>query len=604
MGEIERITGSVVIASGIPDIEIGEVVEVGEEGLIGEVIRTGEKYFSVQVYESTSGVKPGEKVVATGRRLVAELGPGLISSILDGVGRPEDLIMKLKGPFITRGVKVNMIPRERKWRFTPKVKRGERVEPGDVIGEVRESSMVTHRIMIPHGVMGTLSDVGEGEFTVEEPIATVKTDSGEEVEVNMLQEWPVRIPRPFRSRLPLEAPLITGQRVLDTFFPVAKGGAAAVAGGFGTGKTITLHQLAKWCDAQIIVYIGCGERGNEMCELLTEFPELRDPRTGLPLMDRTILIANVSNMPVSAREASIYMGVTLAEYYRDMGYDALVVADSTSRWAEALREISGRLEEMPSERGYPAYLPDRIAEFYERAGRIVALGRPDRTGSITIVGAVSPPGGDFNEPVTIHTLRFTGVFWALDKELAFRRHFPAVSWLRSYSLYARELSSGWAKTFSHYAKELGEWWCRLAEEFPRYRERALDLLSKAAEIESIASIIGESALPDDQRLIMLEAEILREGFLVQNAFDEVDSFCPPDKQVCLLRLILEFYDKASKLIASGIPIERVMELPVVSRMMRVKEDRRGIEAIAELEREVDRELRELAKSYGLRLEVS
>ncbi|MCP8313169.1 MAG: V-type ATP synthase subunit A, partial [archaeon] len=439
-GEIERITGSVIIASGIEDVSIGEVVEVGEEGLVGEVIRIDEsgKLFTIQVYETTSGIRPGEKVVATGKRLVAELGPGLLNNVYDGIERPLEEIIRLQGPLIGRGIKVNSLSRKAKWLFKPTVKTETMVSEGDIIGEVDETQAIKHKILVPIGVKGEIVKIEEGEFNVDDDIAIIKSN-GEKAGLKMFQEWPVRIPRLYDERLPLTTPLITGQRVIDTFFPVSKGGAACIPGGFGTGKTVMLHQLAKWSEAKVVVYIGCGERGNEMCEVLTDFPELKDPRTGRPLMERTILIANTSNMPVSAREASIYMGVTMAEYYRDMGYDVGLMADSTSRWAEALREISGRLEEMPVEQGYPAYLPDRVAEFYERAGRVKVLGKPGREGSVTLMGAVSPPGGDFNEPVTIHTLRFTGVFWALDAELAYSRHFPAINWLRSYSLYSSRL---------------------------------------------------------------------------------------------------------------------------------------------------------------------
>jgi V/A-type H+-transporting ATPase subunit A len=398
-------------------------------------------------------------------------------------------------------------------------------------------------------------------------------------------------------------PLITGQRVVDVFFPIAKGGAASIPGGFGTGKTIMLQQLAKWSDAQVIVYIGCGERGNEICEVVTDFPELADPRTGLPLMERTILIANTSNMPVAAREASIYLGITIGEYYRDMGYDVALMADSTSRWAEALREISGRLEEMPSEKGYPAYLPDRIAEFYERAGRVETLGKPHREGSVTAVGAVSPPGGDFNEPVTIHTLRFTGVFWALDTELAYSRHFPAINWLKSYSLYTTQLAASWAHSFSAHTKELAKWWEEKIPKFETLRGSALDLLSESAEVESIAKIIGESALPDDQRLVMLTAELLKEGFLRQNAFDDIDAFCEPNKQVMLLDMILDFHTKAEGLVKKHVPIEKILELPAISKMKRVKEDKHGEMAVVETIKEVDEQLGKISREYGTALAV-
>ncbi len=601
IGEIRRVAGSIIVGTGIPDIQIGEVVLVGSEELIGEVIKITEDMFTAQVYESTSGIRPGEKVVGTNKRLIAELGPGMLNKIYDGVGRDLELLFKERGPFISRGAKISTLPRNIKWHFKPILSKGVEVEGGDIIGEVQETPMLLHKILIPPDVKGLLTYIEEGDFTVDEPVAKVMTKHGE-VEIKMMQEWPVRIPRPFKEngRLPLNKPLITGQRVIDTFFPIAKGGAASIPGGFGTGKTVTLHQLAKWSDTNVVVYIGCGERGNEMSEVLTEFPELKDPRTGRPLMERTILIANTSNMPVAAREASIYMGVTMAEYYRDQGYDVALMADSTSRWAEALREISGRLEEMPVERGYPAYLPDRIAEFYERAGRVIVLGRPEREGSVTIIGAVSPPGGDFNEPVTIHTLRFTGVFWALDTELAYSRHFPAINWLKSYSLYAGPLLSSYTQSFQSFSqyKEAVDWWTRIFKEFPEYRARALELLSIAAEIESIARVIGESALPDDQRLILLTAEIIKEGFLRQSAFDEVDAYCDPQKQALLLKMIIDFYDNAVKLVKNRIPIDVIREMPQISLMMRVKEDRGGIKSILKVMEDTKEALEKIANNYG------
>ncbi len=599
-GELEWISGSVVRATGIPDIKVGEVVEVGEEGLIGEVVQIIGNSFITQVYETTSGLKPGEKVIATGKRLVAELGPGLIQNILDGVERPLQSIIDLKGPFITRGVKVNALPRDKKWDFKPTVKEGDRVSGGDIIGTVEETPMLVHKVMVPPNVGGVVKEVHEGKATVEDTVLVLKKD-GEEKEIKMMQEWPVRVPRPFRNRLSLDEPLFTGQRVIDVFFPVAKGGAACIPGGFGTGKTVMLHQLAKWSDAQVVVYIGCGERGNEMCEVLTDFPELEDPRTGRPLMERTILIANTSNMPVAAREASIYMGVTIAEYYRDQGYHVGLMADSTSRWAEALREISGRLEEMPAERGYPAYLPDRIAEFYERAGKVTCIGKPSRIGSVTIMGAVSPPGGDFNEPVTIHTLRFTGVFWALDADLAYSRHFPAIHWLKSYSLYSGQIMEPKLRTSSTYAEQLVKWWGKRDITFSDYRTKALEILSESDEIESIARIIGESALPDDQRLTMLTAELLKEGFLRQAAYDEVDSFCDEEKQIELLKMIIDFHFWASTLIENKVPITRIIDLPHISRMKRVKSDKGGVKAIEKLTNEVLKELDKIAREYGFSL---
>jgi len=585
-GVIERIKGPVVIASGVKNVQIGEIVEVGEEGLIGEVIRVSMDNFTVQVYESTSGLKPGEPVLATGKRLVAELGPGLITAIYDGLQRPLEEIYRLKGPFIERGIKVNALPRDRKWEFKPLVKKGDVVEEGDVIGVVEESRLVEHRILVPPGIRGEIIRVEEGSFKVDETVAVIKKGE-EEYNVKLMHEWPVRVPRPFKARLSLETPLVTGQRVLDTFFPVAKGGAACIVGGFGTGKTVTLHKVAMWSDTDIVVYIGCGERGNEMCELLTEFPKLIDPRKKVPLLERTVLIANTSNMPVSAREASIYMGITIAEYYRDQGYHVTLIADSTSRWAEALREISGRLEEMPVESGFPAYLPDRLAEFYERAGRVKTIGRPEREGSVTILGAVSPPGGDYNEPVTIHTLRFVGALWALDTELAYRRHFPAINWLRSFSQYADEVEKWWAKQFP---------------EFPRYRRRALRLLTIASEIEAIASVVGEGALPDDQRLILLTAELLKEGFLRQVAMTGEDTFCIPEKQYLLVKMIMDFYDRAYVLIRNKVPIDEIAGLPEVFKMMRVKEDERGLIAVKELYKQVIEALNQIAGKYGIDLE--
>ena len=603
-GEIYRIAGTVTVGRGIPDIEIGEVVEVGYERLIGEVIRIMEDKFAVQVYEPTSGLKPGDPIRATGKRLVAELGPGLLKNIFDGIGRPLEELIKKTGPFVKRGVKAYTLPRDVKWNFKPTVREGEYISGGDIIGEVRESATLIHKVMIPHGISGKLIEIGEGEYKIEDIIARVEADDGRVIDIKMYQEWPVRVPRPIApdGRLPLKTPLITGQRVIDIFFPVAKGGAAAIPGGFGTGKTVTLHQLAKWSDADVVVYIGCGERGNEMAEVLTDFPRLIDPRSGKPLMERTVLIANTSNMPVSAREASVYIGVTIAEYYRDMGYDVALMADSTSRWAEAIREIAGRLGEMPVERGFPAYLPDRIAEFYERAGRVKVLGKPERIGSVTIIGAVSPPGGDFNEPVTIHTLRFTAVFWALDPDLAYSRHFPAINWLKSYSLYVKHILPNLLNALTDDTRrKILEYWSNVEAEFPKYRERALSILSEASEVESIARIIGEKSLPDDQRLLLLTSELLKEGFLRQNAFDEVDSYSELEKSMLLLKLIIDFHDMASKLIKEKIPIERISELPVISRIKRVKFDPNRIRAIIEVYEEARKELRELADEYKLKI---
>ena len=502
---------------------------------------------------------------------------------------------------MTRGAKVNTLSREKKWHFKPAMNKNDVVGPGDVIGTVQEMPLLTHKIMVPPRIRGKLTQIKEGEYTVEDAVATIESD-GQKADLKLMQEWPIRIPRPFApgGRLPLNDPLVTGQRVIDTFFPLPRGGTASIPGGFGTGKTVMLHQLAKWCAAQVIVYVGCGERGNEMCEVLSDFPELIDPRTKRPLMERTILIANTSNMPVAAREASIYLGVTIAEYYRDQGYDVALMADSTSRWAEALREISGRLEEMPAEGGYPAYLPDRVAEFYERAGRTKSLGKPEREGSVSIIGAVSPPGGDFNEPVTIHTLRFTGVFWALDRDLAYSRHFPAIHWLKSYSLYVDRLLGSQATSHSQYADEMANYWKeKLHEDFGKLRGRALKILSESAEIESIARIMGESALPDDQRLILLESELIKEAFLRQFAYHEVDAFCAMDRQVALLHTLLDFYDKTSNLVDNGVPAERIKSLPQISKLERAKEDKSGIKGLQTLSEEIDVEIGKLKEEYEI-----
>lgn len=600
-GEVRWISGSVVVGSGIKDIEMGEIVEVGKERLVGEVIRVGAEEFTAQLYENATGVKPGEEIIGSGKRLVAELGVGLLNNILDGVGRALDRIRLQTGPFIARGAKVNTLPRDKKWHFKPSMKKGEPANPGDIIGTVQEMPVLVHKVMIPPNLSGRIAQISEGDFTVEDPVATLERD-GKKTYVRLMQEWPIRIPRPFApsGRLPMDEPLVTGQRVIDTFFPLPKGGTASIPGGFGTGKTVMLHQLAKWCAAQVIVYVGCGERGNEMCEVLMDFPELMDPRTKRPLMERTILIANTSNMPVAAREASIYLGVTMGEYYRDQGYDVAMMADSTSRWAEALREISGRLEEMPAEGGYPAYLPERVAEFYERAGRVRALGSPERQGSVSIIGAVSPPGGDFNEPVTIHTLRFTGVFWALDRDLAYSRHFPAIHWLKSYSLYVDRLLGSWAQSYSQYAEKIADYWKgRLHTDFSQLRGKALKILGESAEIESIARIMGERALPDGQRLILLESELIKEAFLRQFAYHEVDAFCEMEKQVAILQTLLEFYDKASHLVQKGIPVERIKSMPQIAKLERAKEDKSGIQGLQRLSEEIDGEMAKIRQEYNL-----
>ena len=581
VGVIRRINGSLIIAEGLKGARTGDAVYIGELKLIGEVVRISGEYAALQCYEDTSGVKPGEPVIGTGKPLVAELGPGLIGEIFDGLERSEVELWKLTGPFIQRGYRLAPLRRDKRWRFRPVVKPGEEVEEGDVIGVIQESSVIEHRVLVPIGVRGRIESIDEGSFSVEDQVAELKTPDGRRIQLNLIQYWPVRVPRPYRERLPINTPLFTGQRVIDTFFPIAKGGTAAIPGGFGSGKTITLQQIAKWSDADIVIYVGCGERGNEMADILTHFPELEDPRTGKKLIERAIFIANVSNLPVAAREASVYMGVTIAEYFRDQGYDVAVIIDSTSRWAEALRDLSGRLEEIPAEEGYPAYLAERIAGLYERAGRVVALGRERRVGSVTIMGAVSPPGGDFSEPVTSTTLRFVGALWALDTELAYRRHFPAINWLRS---------------FTKYTEVLEEFWRKLEPDWRRYRERALEILEEASRLEEIARVIGEKALPNEQRLILLTADIIKEGFLVQNAYHRVDTYCPPEKQVKILKAITGFYDLAAPLVKKGVPVDRIRNLRSVLELLRLKE-RERLEEVDEVFERLRRDLEDLRREY-------
>jgi len=556
-GRIMRISGPLVVAEGMEGAQMYEMVRVGEDKLIGEITRIrGDKAF-IQVYESTTGLRPGEPVEGTGAPLSVELGPGIIGTIYDGVQRPLPLIAEKvsevapnRRMFIERGIQVDPLPRDKKWHFTPgfngsKPEAGSKVAPGDVLGVVPETPLVEHKVMVPPGVRGRLKWVApEGDYTIEDTIAVVEQD-GREVEVKLAHRWPVRIPRPFKVKLEPTLPLITGVRIIDTFFPMAKGGTGAVPGGFGTGKTVTLHSLAQWSDARIVVYIGCGERGNEMTEVLERFPKYKDPWTGRPLMERTILIANTSNMPVAAREASIYVGVTLAEYYRDMGYDVLLVADSTSRWAEALREIAGRLEEMPAEEGYPSYLASRLAEFYERAGRVEALGSPDRHGSVTIVGAVSPPGGDFTEPVTSHTKRFIRVFWALDTKLAYSRHYPAINWIMSYSAYV-DLVAKW-------------WHDNVDPRWLQYRNEAMEVLTREDELQDIVRLVGTESLEERDKLVLETARLLKEGFLKQNAFDPIDAFTTPTKQFKLLQMFMDFHRKAMDLVAKGITVAQIRE---------------------------------------------
>lgn len=580
-GTIERINGSLIVAKFEAEPKMGDLIEVGNLKLMGEIVRLSEELAYIQCYEATSGLRPGESVSDIGTPLVAELGPGLMGQIVDGVERSESELWELTGSFVTRGANIPPLDREKKWEFNARVKTGEKVIGGDVVGTIQETYSFEHRIMIPPNQAGTIRSIESGYFTVEDTIGELELESGEVAPLKLMQTWPVRVGRPVKERVPLDRPLMTGQRVIDTFFPCAKGGAAAIPGGFGTGKTVTLQQISKWADADIIILIGCGERGNEMADVVAHFPEIKDPRTGRNLIERTIIIANVSNMPVSAREASVYMGVTIGEYYRDMGYDVAILADSTSRWAEALRDISGRLEEIPAEAGYPAYLGDRVAEIYERAGMVITLGNENRSGSLTLLGAVSPPGGDFSEPVTTNTLRFIGTFWALDTDLAYRRHFPAINWLTS---------------FTRYLSVASEWWSQYEPLWEEIRTDTLKLLEEASEIEETARIIGEKALPDEQRLVLLMAEIFREGFLIQNAFDDVDTYCPAEKQVALLKLFIEFYEKVSPIVQQGIPIDQVRDLEVIKDFMRLKE-REGTGPIEESRIDMVSDIEELAKKY-------
>ena len=557
MGELLKIVGPVVVAEKMLGAKMYDVVKVGDERLIGEIIKLNGDRATIQVYEDTSGVKPGEKVENTNLPLTVELGPGLLESIYDGIQRPLQPIMEKTGVFIARGVVANSLDRKRKWDFNPVKKKGDKVSGGDVIGEVQETEIIMHKIMVPHGMKGEIAEIsGRGKFTVEETIAVVK-DGKERHEVKLMQKWEVRRPRPSNEKLAPNTPLVTGQRILDTFFPIAKGGAAAIPGPFGSGKTVTQQSLAKWSDAQIIVYIGCGERGNEMTEVLKEFPELIDPKSKKPLMQRTVLIANTSNMPVAAREASVYTGITIAEYYRDMGYDVSLMADSTSRWAEAMREISGRIEEMPGEEGYPTYLARRLAEFYERAGRIICVGAPERNGSISVIGAVSPPGGDVSEPVSQNTLRVTKVFWALDAKLAQRRHFPAINWLKSYSLYTNSLD--------------GTYVSEVASDWPENRGKAMALLQKEAELQEIVQLVGPDALPEKEQAILDVTRMIREDFLQQSAFSDVDASASLNKQYRMLKTILRFYNKSIDAIELGVQLKAVTALKVREEIARMKE---------------------------------
>lgn len=554
-GIIYRINGPVIEAREVTGIYMGDIVEVGDEHLIAETIRLEGDRATIQVYEDTSGLKPGARVHGTGLPLAAELGPGLLTNTFDGIQRPLKLIEEEVGNFITRGVRVPALNRNKKWEFQPRVKVGDKVTPNTVLGAVQETEIIEHRILVPPDIEGEITFIAlEGDYTIEETIARIKTDDGNESELCMFHRWPVRVKRSQLARLNPSIPLITGQRVLDFLFPIAKGGVASIPGGFGTGKTVLQHSLAKWCDADIIIYIGCGERGNEMTQVLEEFPELIDPKSGKPLMERTILIANTSNMPVTARESSIYTGITMGEYFRDMGYHVAIMADSTSRWAEALREISGRLEEMPAEEGFPAYLASRLAEFYERAGRFKTSNGKET--SLTIVGAVSPPGGDFSEPVTQHTRRFIRCFWGLDPELAGARHFPAINWTESYSEYIIDIAEWWGKNFDISWIEL--------------RSRFMEILQTEQGLQQVVKLVGPDALPDSQRLILETARIIKIAFLQQNALSEDDAYCTSEKQLRMAQVIMQFYDRARAIIEKGAPIFTITELSVVQDIMRMK----------------------------------
>ena len=554
-GVIKKVAGPLVIAEGMRDANMFDVVRVSEQRLIGEIIEMHGDEASIQVYEETSGLGPGEPVESMDVPMSVELGPGLIASIYDGIQRPLDDIMKISGNNLKRGVEVPSLKRNLKWEFVPTVKVGDEVETGDVIGTVQETVLVQQKIMVPYGIKGTIKEIKEGTFTVEDIVAVVETEKGEK-ELTMMQKWPVRRGRPYKKKLPPEMPLVTGQRVIDTFFPIAKGGVAAVPGPFGSGKTVIQHQLAKWAEADIVVYIGCGERGNEMTDVLNEFPELKDPKTGQPLMQRTVLIANTSDMPVAAREASIYTGITIAEYFRDMGYSVALMADSTSRWAEALREMSGRLEEMPGEEGYPAYLGSRLAQFYERAGHVVSLGKEGREGALSVIGAVSPPGGDTSEPVSQATLRIVKVFWGLDASLAYKRHFPAINWLKSYSLYLDDME----KWFNG----------QVAEDWMEGRQKMMTLLQEEAELEEIVHMVGMYALSAPDRLKMEAARSIREDFLHQNSFHEVDTYTSLKKQHMMMVLVNEFFDRATDALKDGASLQKLISMPVREQIGRFK----------------------------------
>ena len=591
-GYIEKISGPLVIAGGMAGACMFDVCKVGKAGLVGEIIELKEDKASVQVYEETSGLAPGEPVISTGEPLSVELAPGLIEEFFDGIQRPLEAIEEnAHSPYILRGISVPAVSRTRKWKFDPWLKAGDEVAPGDIIGSVKETVLVEHKIMVPHRVKGKIKEITGGEFTVEETVAIVTDEKGKDHELKLLQRWPVRKPRPVVKRLPPEVPLVTGQRVVDTFFPIARGGTACVPGPFGSGKTVIQHQLAKWADAEIVVYIGCGERGNEMTDVLLEFPELEDPRSGQPLMKRTLLIANTSNMPVAAREASVYTGITIAEYFRDMGYSVALMADSTSRWAEALREMSGRLEEMPGEEGYPAYLGTRLASFYERAGRAICFGKDGREGAVSVIGAVSPPGGDLSEPVTQNTLRVTKVFWGLDAQLAYQRHFPAINWLNSYSLYAQKLGEYWDGFYD------GEW--------SVFRTQAMALLEDEDKLKEIVRLVGVDALSKEERMVLETAKSIREDFLHQNSFHEIDTYASMDKQFKMLRNILAFHDLGMQVLKRGGSMRSVFDMPIREEIARMRYVEEGdLAKLDELEIRIKSELGKLLAMGGENDEVA
>ena len=587
MGKVIKVSGPLVVADGLESANMADVVRVGEKRLIGEILNMTGGRASIQVYEETGGLGPGAEVVSTGAPLSVELGPGLIGNIYDGIQRPLEEIMRLEGPNITRGVEASPLPREKQWAFTPTAAVGSAVTGGDVLGTVPETESVLHRIMVPNGLAGELVWLAPaGDYTIDAVIARVRTESGDERELTMTQKWPVRVGRPFRKKFTPSAPLQSGQRVIDTMFPIAKGGTAAVPGPFGSGKTVVQHQLAKWSDVDIVVYIGCGERGNEMTDVLREFPELTDPRTGQSLMKRTVLIANTSDMPVAAREASVYTGITIAEYFRDMGYDVAVIADSTSRWAEALREMSGRLEEMPGEEGYPAYLVSRLAQFYERAGVVRCMGSEERTGSVTAVGAVSPPGGDLSEPVAQGTMRIVKVFWSLDASLAYRRHFPAINWLNSYSLYLSSLRPWFDE--------------HLGVEFMEHRDKAMHMLQQESDLQEIVQLVGKDALSPGDQLTLEVARMLREDFLQQNAFMDVDSYTGFDRQERMLSMILRYDELARDAIAQGAQIDAILELPVRTSIAQAKYEEPDAwqTAFDGIDRELAEQMRKLTEKAG------